>query len=130
MLRQRLFLPKLIVSLCMLVIVISFGMTFVGNATALGVKDQADSPNSVHALLSGLSDEQIRQLLIDELQKDTSAESQSFSLEPELKGPGAPLARILKALNRGSVQSEHQLHKLWIEIPNLLPELYKVFISL
>lgn len=130
MLRQRLFSAALVVSLSILVIVLSFGMALAGNAKVSGIKDQAESLSSVHALLSGLSDEQVRQLLIDELQKDASVESQSFSLEPEIKGPGAPLARILKALNRGSVQSEHQLHKLWMEIPNLLPDLYKVFISL
>jgi hypothetical protein len=85
---------------------------------------------SVHTLIAGLSDEQVRRMLIAELQKTTNNNENEFTLEPEIRGPGAPLDALLRALNRESAQSGHQLHSLWVAIPALLPDLYKVFITL
>ena len=102
--RQRLFLPKVLVSFSLLLF-----FFFSGNVTAAEPQGNADSLRSVHATLSAMSDEQVRQLLIDELQKDAIAEQQSFSLEPDFTGPAAPLARILRTLNDESAQSENRL---------------------
>lgn len=123
--RRRLFLPELLVTLLLLLF-----LFFLGNVTAAEPQGNTDSLSSVHATLSAMSDEQVRQLLIDELQKDAIAEKQSFSLDPDFTGPGAPLARILKTLNDESAQSENRLRKLLTGIPNLLPDLYKIFVSL
>lgn len=130
MIRQRLFFPRLLVSLFLLLFLFFLGVVFANDGAAADLQGKADSSSSIHALLSGLSDEQVRQLLITELQKDAAAKNLPLSLEPEIQGPAAPLAEILTSLNEESVQSENQLRKLWTGIPNLLPDLYKVFISL
>lgn len=108
---------------------------FLGNVWAVpgsadDLQTHPDSSNSVHATLAAMSDEQVRQLLIAELQKDVDAENQSSSLEPEISGPSAPLAKILRSLNEETGQSETQLRKLMAGTPNLLPDLYKVFVTL
>jgi hypothetical protein len=127
--RQRMFLSKLVVSFSLL-LVLFFSANVLPARAAEAALANADASNSVHATLSAMSDEQVRQLLIEELQKDAIAEKQSFSLEPDFTGPGAPLAQILKMLNQESAQSENRLRKLLSGTPNLLPDLYKVFVSL
>jgi len=120
--RQRLFCSNLVLFISILLLTISF----LGDAFA----ENVDSPESVHAILSGMSDEQVRQLLIEELKKDAAAKDESFSLESEIDGPGAPFARVLKSLESESVQSEHNLEYLWAGIPNFIPDLYKTFVAL
>jgi hypothetical protein len=125
---QRLFLPKLLASLLLLLFLfVSGNLLAIEAATA--PQDNTDSSSSVHATLSAMSDEQVRQLLIDELQKDAAAEDLSLSMELD-QGTGAPLVWMLDTLNSEAGQSENQIRKLWTGIPNLLPDLYKVFISL
>jgi hypothetical protein len=128
--KQQMFFPKATTPLLLLFFLLFFGNVLTANVAAEELQDNAAAKNSVHATLSAMSDEQVRQLLIDELQKDAIAESQSFSLEPDFTGPAAPLARILKTLNDESAQSENRLRKLLKGTPNLLPDLYKVFVSL
>lgn len=86
--------------------------------------------DSVHAMLSGLSDEQVRQLLLAELKKEAEAQTESVNLEPEVKGPGAPLSRLLRTLNRGHTESDNRMEEIWAGVPTFLPDLYKVFVSL
>lgn len=128
--RQRLFLPKMLVSFLLLFFLFFLQNVLAANENAAELPGDADSSSSVHATLAAMSDEQVRQLLIDELLKDAIAEKQPFSLEPDFTGPAAPLARILKTLNDESAQSENRLRKLLAGTPNLLPDLYKVFVSL
>ena len=128
--RQRLFFCKLLVSFWLLSFLFLFGNIWAEKVSATEIQGNKDSPSSIHATLSAMSDEQVRQLLIEELQKDALAESQSFSSEPETTGPGAPLAMLLNELNDEAGQSDSQLRKLWNGVPNLLPDLYKVFVSL
>ena len=113
----------------MLLLFLFISGNLLAKEAAAGPQDKAASSSSVHATLSAMSDEQVRQLLIDELQKDAAAEKQSFSMELD-QGTGAPLRWMLDTLNSEAVQSESQVRKLWTGIPNLLPDLYKVFISL
>lgn len=114
----------------LLLFLLFFGNVLTTNSAAAELQDNAAAKSSVHATLSAMSDEQVRQLLIDELQKDAIVESESFSLEPDFTGPSAPLARILKILNDESAQSDHRLRNLLQGTPKLLPDLYKVFVSL
>ncbi|MCP4343839.1 MAG: hypothetical protein GY799_34435 [Desulfobulbaceae bacterium] len=130
MLKQQMVFQKLATPLLLLFFLLFFGNLLAAGGAAAELQDNAAAKSSVHATLSAMSDEQVRQLLIDELQKDAIAASESFSLEPDFTGPGAPLARILKTLNDESAQSENRLRKLLTGTPNLLPDLYKVFISL
>ncbi len=98
-------------------------------SAAAELQGKDDASSSIHATLSGLSDEQVRQLLINELLKSATVGNKPF-VEPAIKGPAAPLAMILDSLNKGSLQSEHQLRKLLAGTSNLPADLYKVFISL
>ena len=125
---QRLFFPNLLASLMLLLFLFVSGNILAQEAAA-GPQDNADSSSSVHATLSTMSDEQVRQLLIEELKEDAAMENQSFSIDLD-QGTGAPLIWMLDTLVAETDQSENQLQKLWAGIPNLLPDLYKVFISL
>ncbi len=78
-------------------------------------------------MMAGLSDEQVRKLLIQELQKDAQP------LLPEgkkIKGPGSLFHHILKALSQKHDQEESQFRTLWTGAPNILPDLENVFIKL
>jgi len=123
--RRQLFLCKLFTTLLLLL-----SLFLLGNVSATDIGGDKDSPSSVHATLSAMSDEQVRQLLIEELQKDALAESESFSFEPEISGPGAPLEILLNELNDEAGQSDNQLRKVLAAAPNLFPDLYKIFVSL
>ena len=82
---------------------------------------------SVDSLMAGLSDEQVRQLLIEELQEEAAAQ------EPDLqrmKGPAYVLSRLLRGLSSEHQENEDQLTALFAGIPYVLPDLYKVFLTL
>lgn len=86
------------------------------------------SPSQVDALLAGLSDEQVRQMLINELKKESLQEG---TLEANhVPGPGAILGKLLRHLNQESDEQESQLKLFLGGIPHVLPDLYKVFITL
>ena len=128
--KQRPPLPLLPLFLLPLFLLFFAGNVLAMQAHAAAPAPQTDPADSVHATLAAMSDEQVRQLLITELQKDVDAEKQSSSLEREISGPSAPLAKILRSLNEETGQSETQLRKLLAGTPNLLPDLYKVFVTL
>lgn len=136
MLGQRLFFSRRLVpwwalnTLVLLLLLFFLRDVLAGDVAAGDLQGRADSSSSVHSLLSGLSDEQVRQLLITELQQNAAVENLSLSREPEMRGLAAPLAEILTSLNEESFQSGNQLRKLLTATPSLLPDLYKIFISL
>lgn len=88
------------------------------------------STESVDATLAKLSDEQVRQLLINELKKDTALQESSFTITQELNGPSAPLAAMLNSIEGESVQSINKLQQLFSNIPQLIPDLSHIFLSL
>ena len=78
-------------------------------------------------MMAGLSDEQVRQLLIQELQKDAQ------SLQPEgtkIKGPGSLFHHLLKTLSQKHGKEKSQFRTLWSGAPGILPDLEHVFIKL
>ena len=87
-------------------------------------------PQSVNATLAQLSDEQVRQMLITELQKDATLDEDDFSFQDRLQGPSAPLASMLNSLDGQSVQSIDTLKQLLKNTPRLLPDLSQVFVTL
>ncbi|MCP3887418.1 MAG: hypothetical protein GY702_00895 [Desulfobulbaceae bacterium] len=89
----------------------------------------AAAPGSVHEILAELSDEQVRQMLIVELQKEASSEA-LIDLKAGVSGPSAPFAQLLGSLENESALSGEQFKALWQGIPHLLPDLYKVLVSL
>lgn len=88
-----------------------------------------ESAEKVNETLAGLSDEQVRQMLITELKKDIEAEK-SDPLGQQIQGPGAPFERLLGSLDSESAESSDRFKALWQNIPNLFPDIYKVFVSL
>jgi len=97
--------------------------------TAESFPQSAAAPGSAHEILAELSDEQVRKMLIVELQKEASSEA-LVDLKAGVSGPGAPLAELLGSLENESAVSGEQFKELWQGIPHLLPDLYKVLVSL
>ncbi|MGA7277450.1 MAG: mechanosensitive ion channel domain-containing protein [Desulfocapsaceae bacterium] len=91
-------------------------------------QDTAGSGDAkVESIMAGLSDEQVRQMLIEELKADAQAQEPG---EQQIKGPAYILARLLKSLNNEHDANEDQIKNLLRQIPNVGPDLYKVFIKL
>ncbi|WP_419175669.1 mechanosensitive ion channel domain-containing protein [Desulfosediminicola sp.] len=84
------------------------------------------SEADIHTLLSGLSDEQVRRLLIDELKKDSTALESSA----DTTGPDIFLGKILYSLSSQSDTSEQHVRQLFSHIPQVIPDLKKAFIKL
>jgi small-conductance mechanosensitive channel len=79
------------------------------------------------SIMAGLSDEQVRQLLIEELKADALSEQPA---KPQMKGPAYILAGILSSLSNEQDANEDQIKNLLNGIPNMGPDLYRVFIKL
>jgi len=78
-------------------------------------------------MMAGLSDEQVRQMLIKELSKDAKNEQLT---DHQMMGPAGIFHRLLKRLSSEHLKTEEQIKLFWAGIPNVLPDLYKVFITL
>lgn len=89
--------------------------------------NSADSNVAVAELMAGLSDEQVRQLLIDELKKD--AEVEEFAPQ-KMKGPAFLLSRLLRVMRSQHHDSESEVSALFSSLPTMGPDLYKVFVKL
>jgi hypothetical protein len=78
-------------------------------------------------MMAGLSDEQVRQLLIEELRKDDAV----TEAEPEkMKGPAHFLARLLGIMTRGHNDSTDEVRALFGAFATMGPDLYRVFVKL
>lgn len=115
--------------LFLLLLSLLFASLTLAQDTAVPLLDNV-STDSVDATLAKLSDEQVRQLLINELKKDAALQEDSFTLTQELNGPSAPLAAMLNSVEGESVQSIDKLQQLFRNIPQLIPDLSHVFLSL
>lgn len=89
---------------------------------------ESKSAESVEHMMAGLSDEQVRQLLIEELEK--AAEEEDISSFQQMKGPAFTLSRMLRTMNRGQDDNRSEIATLFSFIPNIGPDLYKVFVKL
>ena len=95
---------------------------------AEGQNEASQSPESVEQMMAGLSDEQVRQLLIDELKN--SAETEALSSPQKMKGPAFVMSRMLTRLSRGQDDNKTEIATLFSFIPSMGPDLYKVFVKL
>lgn len=92
--------------------------------------ENVQSPSDTTSLIATLSDEQVRKLLIEELRKN-SRETQSDSvLIDEIPGPGALFSGLLYSLSQKSDSSEKKVQQLFASIPEIIPDLSKVFLTL
>lgn len=78
-------------------------------------------------MLSSLSDEQVRRLLIEELKKDTTSSEGTIETD---SGPSAFLNEMLSGLEGASTSTDGQAKALFQNLPSVLPDLYKVFVTL
>jgi hypothetical protein len=74
------------------------------------------------------SDETSATILSEELKSWEDAES--INLIEDVPGPGAFLGTMLSRLSAASVNSDDRIKKLVAAIPNVFPDLKKVFITL
>lgn len=77
--------------------------------------------------MAGLSDEQVRQLLIEELKKDVEVEEPA---PQQMKGPALLFSRLLRVLRSQHDDSEDEVRTLFSSLPMLGPDLYRVFVKL
>lgn len=128
--QHRLLLSKLTFTVLLLAIFFYAWPSHAVDVSAKGGLSDGESMESVHGILAEMSDEQVRQMLIEELRKETSPEEQQSILENRVEGPGAPLSRLLQSFDSNSIDYENQLHRLLPWITNIPADLYKVFITL
>lgn len=113
-----------------------FSLFFLFPGPAIASSSSAEEPpqleisseTDIHNLLSSLSDEQVRRLLIEELKKDTTTPSEA--LPKPGGGPGEFLNEMLSSLEGASTNTEGRAKTLFQQLPTVFPDLYKVFITL
>ena len=88
------------------------------------------SEANIDKMMAGLSDEQVRQLLIEELKKETEAEEVDPDNPDNIKGPAFFLSRLLSIMTRGHDENTDEVRALFGSFSTLGPELYRVFIKL
>jgi small-conductance mechanosensitive channel len=129
---MRLSVKMAAIPVCWLVLACAAGTLWVGRSHAAGQGiDGADTSApaagettvEVEKILAGLTDEQVRRMLIAELQKD--AAGAATPAREALTGPAGFLSSLLRALH-----SEHEANKthftyLWSQIPRVLPDLHR-----
>ncbi|CAG36494.1 mechanosensitive ion channel family protein [Desulfotalea psychrophila] len=86
------------------------------------------STEKIQALMAGLSDEQVRAMLITELQNDAAV------LPPEKlqrsRGPAIVFGTLLTSLDKTAYSSEKRLQKLIESVPLIIPSLKSTFLKL
>ncbi len=89
--------------------------------------EPAQSGATVEQMMAGLSDEQVRQMLIDELKKEVQP---ADAAAEQMKGPAFFLARLLNLLSSGHEDSSNEVRALFASFPTMGPDLYRVFVKL
>ncbi len=110
-----------------LLLTANFLLFSAGFSLSADPSDSAATDANVREMMAGLTDEQVRQLLIDELQKGVEAEE----LDPEkMKGPAYFLARLLGVMSSEHDDNKQEVRALFGSFSTMGPDLYKVFIKL
>ncbi|WP_051305453.1 mechanosensitive ion channel family protein [Desulfogranum mediterraneum] len=81
----------------------------------------------VSEMMAGLSDEQVRQLLLSQLKKEASIAPPAGE---RMKGPASLFHHILQILSSEQDEAENQFRLLWAGVPQVAPDLKRVFIRL
>ena len=102
-------------------------LSFAGQVCVAETAAMEESKASIDEMMAGLSDEQVRQLLIEELRKDAAVSE----VEPDkMKGPAHFLARLLAIMTRGHDDNTDEVRALFGASANVGPDLYRVFVKL
>ena len=113
----------------LIVAVFCFGLAGL-NPVQLFAAEQSTSgqeSESVDSLMAGLSDEQVRELLIEELKKDIEEEEVG---PQKMKGPAFILSRLLRVMSSQHDDSEDEVRALFSSLPTMGSDLYRVFVKL
>lgn len=89
--------------------------------------DSAPANASVEQTMAGLSDEAVRQLLIEELRKEALADPPD---NQKMKGPAFFLSRLLNLLSTEHDDNKNEVKALIVSLPEMGPDLYRVFVKL
>lgn len=84
--------------------------------------------SSAESIVAGLSDEQVRDMLISELRARSM--EQEYDQEQQMVGPASIFNRLLRKFTGEHDENEEEFRKLWDGIPNIVPDLRKVFLTL
>lgn len=84
--------------------------------------------SEINDILSGLNDSQVRQLLKQELSKNSAEEPNSLLVE--IPGPRTFLSSMLSSLLAISSESKNRSQRMFKGLPKIFPDLYKVFLTL
>ena len=87
----------------------------------------APADASVEQMMAGLSDEEVRQLLIEELRKEALAGTEN---SPQMKGPAFFLSRLLNLLSSEHDENKNEIEGLFASLPAMGPDLHRVFVKL
>ena len=90
---------------------------------------ESSTPANVTTMMAGLSDEQVRQMLIAELEKDAQAHLTEKGEQKQL-GPIRFFNNILNALQHSTDGSEKRYTILLQEVPQIVPTLHKAYLQL
>ncbi|MBT8347331.1 MAG: hypothetical protein HKP52_04095 [Desulfofustis sp.] len=102
-------------------------LCFAGPFCSAAKATEGESEATVDKMMAELSDEQVRQLLIDELKKDIEEEE----VDPQkMKGPAHFLARLLGIMTRGHDDNTDEVRALFGASTTMGPDLYRVFVKL
>ncbi|MDZ7597581.1 MAG: hypothetical protein U5J82_04630 [Desulfobacterales bacterium] len=134
---MRLIVKMAAIPVCWWVLALAGGTLFAGSPQAAGQGiDGVDTSGpaagettaAVEKILAGLTDAQVRRMLIAELQKDAAA---APAPGPEaVTGPGAFLSFLLRALHSEHEASKSQFAYLWSKISQVPLALHRALVSL
>lgn len=126
-------LPSVLFRLALLCILVPFALFFAFDAyCSSGGHAAADVhiQGSADTTISGAGWERNKTPLAKDVLNMSTINGQNSTVPFEMHGLGAPMARLLETVERGSIGSRQKFAELWGDLPRLLPDLYKVHITL
>ena len=102
-------------------------LSFNGEVYSAEAAESEKSEANVDKMMAGLSDEQVRGLLIEELTKDIEEEEVG---PQKMKGPAFLLSRLLRVMRSQHDDSEDEVRALFSSLPTMGSDLYRVFVKL
>ncbi len=100
---------------------------FAGPLCSANSAAEEEAEAQVDKMMAGLSDEQVRGLLIEELKKDIEEEEVG---PQKMKGPAFILSRLLRVMSSQHDDSEDEVRALFSSLPTMGSDLFRVFVKL
>ena len=100
---------------------------YAGPVSSAETAAEKEAEAKVDKMMAGLSDEQVRGLLIEELKRDIEEEEVG---PQKMKGPAFILSRLLRVMSSQHDDSEDEVRALFGSLPTMGADLYRVFVKL